>query len=705
MPNTDMLTLEEMMGENADLKSALNATKHKLEDVVQQCQRKEEYLDQTQKAYNRLREQNEETKTNFIKQAEEKKNFEARMADALRKVETGQIMKQKENEELQVRLLNTHDIELEKMKIKNKLELQYNQEIEKRQSKIENLVSELDELKRNYELLNARYNSISRDHENEIDFLKESHKIQVNELINEISSLQNQNSSDIYKDKYHELKRESETIKGRNETFQKEMNDINLELERLRREKTDNLVNNSKLLESERAERRDQKVLYEKLVMRNKYQDDESKQHNDKVEKLEKKIFELMDERQKTVEHDAGKDKRIFDLKLELQEVENSFRKRDQEFREKTLKELTREKNSNSDLSNKVREHVVERDILEKKSRKKEQQENDKNKEIKRDLKETEAINQNLNSELRRTKEELTYAQIANNEFTLKNEDLSEKMRHNSKLLDDKKNDALILQRELSGKTGELRELKQKLKVFPENDEPIEQKKDDKIDKALLEKYNSLKKKLKMANRKIIDLLSEKVIAGETNDQNIINNAKNEDEKYGAEPKKAQNFLPQQYIDPAMLNQQAPNNGMPSVDPRYNSNGMQQAYQSYNNNGYPMMQPMPPQNNINALLGNPSPVGLQMNDPNFVLPSQNYNNNLGQINPQNYNNNLGQVNSQNYNSNLGQVNTDSLPQAEFANNNMEDRKPFVGNDIGKLKDDEVSGRIQNLFSDMGKFYG
>lgn len=116
---------------------------------------------------------------------------------------------------------------LKKWRQKNKLELQYNQEIEKRQAKIETLTTDLDELKRNFELLNARYNSVSRDHENEVDFLKESHKIQVNELINEISSLQNQNSSDIYKDKYHELKRESETIKGRNETLQKEMNDIN----------------------------------------------------------------------------------------------------------------------------------------------------------------------------------------------------------------------------------------------------------------------------------------------------------------------------------------------------------------------------------------------------------------------------------------------------------------------------------------------
>lgn len=234
------------------------------------------------------------------------------MTDNLRKLETTINQKQREMEELQLRVLNTIDIDLERMKIKNKLELEYSQEIENKQSRNDQLSDELSELKRDYELLRTKDNSISRDHEKATDFIKESHKMQITGLVKEIKDLQEQLSSDIYKDKYNETRRDSEHLKGKLDLLNKELNDINIELERVRREKNDILINNARLLENERVEKRELKAMYDKLSVRSRYLEEEGKVHGQKTDTLERKIFDLMNERQKLLEEGGLKEKQIY---------------------------------------------------------------------------------------------------------------------------------------------------------------------------------------------------------------------------------------------------------------------------------------------------------------------------------------------------------------------------------------------------------
>ena len=73
--------------------------------------------------------------------------------------------------------------------------------------------------------------------------------------------------------------------------------------------------------------------------MRSRYLEEEGKVHNQKTDSLERKIFELMDERQKLLEDGGLKEKQIYGLQNRLTDEENSARVKDMEFREQTIKE------------------------------------------------------------------------------------------------------------------------------------------------------------------------------------------------------------------------------------------------------------------------------------------------------------------------------------------------------------------------------
>ena len=62
--------------------------------------------------------------------------------------------------------------------------------------------------------------------------------------------------------------------------------------------------------------------------------EEEGKVHNQKVDTLERKIFELMDERQKLLEESGLKDKQIYGMQGRLTDQENDGRVKDMEFRE-----------------------------------------------------------------------------------------------------------------------------------------------------------------------------------------------------------------------------------------------------------------------------------------------------------------------------------------------------------------------------------
>ena len=275
---------KELIDENNDLKKALAITKHMLEESQRENQKVNVIYKETKENHQNLKKENKEMSANLLEVSENKRQLELKMSESLRGLQLALNMKQKEMEDLQNKLLSSVDIELERMKIKNKLELIYTQENEFKQNKIINLNEDLDDTKRNYELINTKYHSMVRDHEKTVDFIKQAHKTQVNELMDEIGNLQNQVSTDIYKDKYHEIKRESEHTKGTLSLLEKEINQTSLELETVRREKNDLLINNSNLLDKERSDKRELKSMYDKLSVRSKYLEEDSQIHSQKTD-------------------------------------------------------------------------------------------------------------------------------------------------------------------------------------------------------------------------------------------------------------------------------------------------------------------------------------------------------------------------------------------------------------------------------------
>jgi predicted nucleic acid-binding Zn-ribbon protein len=360
---------------------------------------------------------------------EEKRAIELQMTDNLRKLETIINQKQREMEELQLRVLNTIDIDLERMKIKNKLELEYSQEIENKQSRNDQLSDELSELKRDYELLRTKDNSISRDHEKATDFIKESHKLQITGLVKEIKDLQEQLSSDIYKDKYNETRRDSEHLKGKLDLLNKELNDSNIELERVRREKNDILINNARLLENERVEKRELKAIYDKLSVRSRYLEEEGKVHGQKTDTLERKIFDLMNERQKLLEEAGLKEKQIYGLQHRLTDEENEVRVRDIEFREQTIKELNAERNKCREMVDRVKDLEGDNCRVEKRFKRLEKEGAENMRDAAKEAARFRDEAGKWKSEYQLTKEEISHVSAGNEDLKLKIYDLSEKVR------------------------------------------------------------------------------------------------------------------------------------------------------------------------------------------------------------------------------------------------------------------------------------
>lgn len=453
-----------------------------------------------------MRESYQDTKNSYLCLHEEKRQLELKMSENLRGLQAALNMKQREMEELQVRLLGSVDIELERMKIKNKLDLQYSQELETKQTKIDHLSEELMEIRRVHEQINTKYNTVARDNEKSLDFIKEAHKTQVSELINEITELQEQIGSDVYKDKYNEVKRESENFKGRLSLIEKELNECNLELERVRREKNDHLINNARQLENERAEKRELKSIYDKLAVRSRYLEEESKVHTQKTDSLERKIFELMDERQRLLEESGLKDKRIFDLQNQVKEVEDTLREKDVKMREELIRDINDERNRNRELGDKISGYEKENQNLRKKikSQDEEDRERLRNTALVQNTHEKRA--EDLHIELKKHKEHIVMFTHEKDEWKLNDTNIKEKLKRAEDNLESHKNDGLIIQRELDARNQELRDLKEKVRVMDVG------RQDGANTKNIQIRYEKVKRKLKQANKKVIELLAEKVL-------------------------------------------------------------------------------------------------------------------------------------------------------------------------------------------------
>lgn len=85
------------------------------------------------------------------------------------------MSKQREMEDFQLNHLSDNNLEFEKVKIQNKLELAYAKEMESKDTQIEDLRSQIEYSERENKVLISKVNNSSGDQRTTIESLKASH--------------------------------------------------------------------------------------------------------------------------------------------------------------------------------------------------------------------------------------------------------------------------------------------------------------------------------------------------------------------------------------------------------------------------------------------------------------------------------------------------------------------------------------------------
>ena len=128
-------------------------------------------------SYEKLKTERNSLENKYWGAIDEKKALEERTAENLRNIQSALVAKQQELEEMQSKFLNTFDHDLERMRIKSKLELQYAKDIESKQIQIDNLQVERDDLAKEHEIAKSRLENLETEQEKTLNLLNESHKV------------------------------------------------------------------------------------------------------------------------------------------------------------------------------------------------------------------------------------------------------------------------------------------------------------------------------------------------------------------------------------------------------------------------------------------------------------------------------------------------------------------------------------------------
>jgi predicted nucleic acid-binding Zn-ribbon protein len=168
--------------------------------------------------------------------------------------------------------------------------------------------------------------------------------------------------------------------------------------------------------------------MYDKLSVRARYLEEEGKVHGQKTDTLERKIFDLMNERQKLLEEGGLKEKQIYGLQNRLTDEENEVRVRDMQFREQTIKELNAERNKCRELGDRVKDLESDGLRVEKKFKRSEKEGNENFRDAAKEVARLKDEAGKWKSEFQLTKEEISHVSAVNEGLKLKIHDLSEKV-------------------------------------------------------------------------------------------------------------------------------------------------------------------------------------------------------------------------------------------------------------------------------------
>ena len=309
--------------------------------------------------------------------AEAKKRQEKDMTQSIQTIQNALLSKQREMEDFQLNHLGDNNLEFEKVKIQNKLELAYAKEMEARDSQIEDLRSKLEYSERENKVLISKVNNSFGDQRNTIESLKGSHQNQIESLMKEIADLQERISFNLQDEEIRELRLSKETLETRNKLLERQNDELSDDIARVAAEKNSNIMEKIRSEERLREEINGLLVEKDRLEVQNEHLRKENSDVYVNIKKVEKNYFEQLAQKKDLENALEQKQKDLDDLEeknismsnrmgKEMMEREEEAKRKVQSLSSKIvdleveLQSLKKDKNSKQSLNSQKYEALAQ---------------------------------------------------------------------------------------------------------------------------------------------------------------------------------------------------------------------------------------------------------------------------------------------------------------------------------------------------------
>jgi chromosome segregation ATPase len=165
--------------------------------------------------------------------------------------------RQKEIESLQAQAIEPMDMDVFKLKIRKDYEAVHNSEMQEMQSLVDRLKEEINQSKREFEILNMKHENLKLDTQRDLDNAKVKYREELQVLMKENQNLQSKVEMSKDREMLRQARRELEEAKRRVEEYQKECNSLRKERDSLKDQMNDIVITHNKDIEEERSKKRE----------------------------------------------------------------------------------------------------------------------------------------------------------------------------------------------------------------------------------------------------------------------------------------------------------------------------------------------------------------------------------------------------------------------------------------------------------------
>ena len=243
------------------------------------------------------------------------------MKRSIESMQKNLLAKQREMEEFQLSCLAENNIEFEKVKIRNQLELAYAKEIESKISAIDQLRKDNEGLEKANKVLEAKLNSSMKDHQKSYDMLKDAHRFQSDNLLKEIEALQEKLDYHTSNTEKREFNSEIERLQSKVTALELELETSSQQIEHLSHEKAAELVDYSKQISALKEQVGELKIEREKLILENETLIGDNRQLQTNTKIIESEIYKEIQQKKKIESLVLEKERRIEQLETELHDL------------------------------------------------------------------------------------------------------------------------------------------------------------------------------------------------------------------------------------------------------------------------------------------------------------------------------------------------------------------------------------------------